>query len=156
MPQGRSTRSTEQSMESGQRCWLKVGTGEAVRYVTRYTLHYFFVALFPLPSVSGYNLGAALNTSNEHEHPFSFFFLLALLERMVSLLTRHKQANSLCTKKLLSSVNTPRNQRKHTPCLTFRVPAGGAKGTLVGLTQWIRTPPWWIRIYMYTHTYIYT
>jgi len=41
----------------------KVGTGEQVRYVTRDTLHYFFVALFPLPSVSGYNLGAALNTN---------------------------------------------------------------------------------------------
>jgi len=27
-------------------------------------LHYFFVTLFPLPSVSGYNLGAALNTSS--------------------------------------------------------------------------------------------
>jgi len=50
--------------KSGQRCGLKVGTGtgEKVRYVTRYTLHYFFVALFPLSSVSGYNLGAALNT----------------------------------------------------------------------------------------------
>jgi len=55
----------EQSIESRQRCGLKVGTGtgEEVRYVTRYTLHYFFVALFPLPSVSGYNLGAVLNAN---------------------------------------------------------------------------------------------
>jgi len=34
----------ERSIESRQRCGLKVGTSEEVRYVTRYTLHYFFVA----------------------------------------------------------------------------------------------------------------
>jgi len=52
------------AVQTQSRHWHWQCTGEEVRYVTRYTLHYFFVAFFPLPSVSGYSLGAALNTSS--------------------------------------------------------------------------------------------
>jgi len=34
-----------------------------LRYRYRMYAHFFFVALFPLLSISGYNLGAALNTN---------------------------------------------------------------------------------------------